>query len=216
MNRIFVVVTTVILAAIASTPASAQPRPTPTPARTATAQPAPARPSATTPQPAPATAANVPSTKIGLVDTSLFSDEREGIRRFLSAVKAVEVEFKPRQQDLQALQSRIRVLSDEISKLSGNPVVDPKSIQAKQDEGERLGRDLKYRKEQFDADVERRYKEQVGPITAEISKALNIYAQQNGLTMVLDISKLLPALLTVNPATDVTRAFIADFNSKNP
>jgi hypothetical protein len=34
--------------------------------------------------------------------------------------------------------------------------------------------------------------------------------------MILDISKLLPAVLTVNPAMDVTQAFIADYNSKHP
>ena len=34
--------------------------------------------------------------------------------------------------------------------------------------------------------------------------------------MILDISKLAPAILTVNPAMDVTQAFIAEFNSKNP
>jgi hypothetical protein len=34
--------------------------------------------------------------------------------------------------------------------------------------------------------------------------------------MILDISKLAPAVLTVNPAMDVTAAFIADFNTKNP
>jgi hypothetical protein len=34
--------------------------------------------------------------------------------------------------------------------------------------------------------------------------------------MTLDLSKLLPAMLTALPAVDVTDAFIADFNRKNP
>ena len=56
----------------------------------------------------------------------------------------------------------------------------------------------------------------VNPISTDIGKALDQYAIQHGLTMILDVSKLLPAILTVNPAVDVTAAFIAEYNSKNP
>ena len=194
-----------------------QPRPTATPVRPAATPPAtPVRPAAT----APATVgpANVPATKIAIVNTQAFADDKIGIRRFLSAVKTVEREFQPKQAELQTLQSRIKAIGDEIQKLSGtgSTVVDPKTISAKQDEGEKLQRDLKYRKDQFDADVERRYRELVGPVTLEIGKALDQYASQNGFTMILDISKLAPAILTVNPAVDVTQQFIAEFNTKNP
>lgn len=218
MNRIFVIVTTFALVVTAAAATSAQPRPTPTPVRTATPaqQPAATRPAPAPAQTTPVGPVNVPSTKIGLVDTGMFADEKDGIRRYLSAVKTVEGEFKPKQQELQQLQNRLKAISEEISKLSGAGVVDPKNIQAKREEGERLQRDLKYRKEQFDADVEKRYKELVGPVTTEIGRALDQYANQNGLTLILDISKLLPAVLTINPATDITRSFIADFNSKNP
>jgi Skp family chaperone for outer membrane proteins len=131
-------------------------------------------------------------------------------------VKKVEREFKPRQDELITLQGRIKAIADEISKLSGNSVVDPKTIQAKQDEGERLQRDLKYKKEQADADFTKRYQEEVTPISNDIGKALDQFATSRGITMILDISKLAPAVLTVNPAMDVTAAFIADFNTKNP
>ena len=89
-------------------------------------------------------------------------------------------------------------------------------IKAKEDEGERLQRDWKYKKEQFDADFEKHLTEAVAPISTDIGKALDQYAAQHGLTLILDISKLLPALLTVNPATDITQSFIADYNSKHP
>jgi hypothetical protein len=32
----------------------------------------------------------------------------------------------------------------------------------------------------------------------------------------MDISKLIPAILTVNPAMDVTAAFISEYNGRNP
>lgn len=193
------------LFAVAAVSVSAQPRPTPTPVRPAAA-----------PATAPVTAVNVPPSKIAFVDTAMFGDEKGGIRRYINAVKTVQNEFRIKQQELLTLQSRIKTIADEISQLSGNQVVDPKSIQAKQDEGERLQRDFKYKKEQFDADVEKRYKELVGPVSTEIGKALDQFATQNGISMIMDISKLLQVVMTINPAMDVTQQFIADFNTRNP
>ena len=194
-----------MLAAILAFSASAQTRPGTTPARPATAQPT-----------AAASNAPVPDTKIAFIDTGAFGEEKGGIGRYVNAVKALEREFKPRQDELNNMQNRIKALADEIQKLSGNSVVDPKTIQAKNDEGERLQRDLKYKKEQADADFQRRYGEVVGPISQDIGKALDQFAQSRGITMILDISKLAPAILTVNPAMDVTAAFISEYNSKNP
>ena len=173
------------------------------------------RPAATAPA---AANANVPESKIAYIDTSEFADEKNGITRFVSVMKTLEREFQPRQQELNTMQTRIKAIADEISKLTagGNTVVDPKTIQAKQDEGERLGRDLKYKKEQADADFAKRYQEVIRPVSQDIVNALNQFAQQRGITMILDISRMGEAVLTVNPAMDVTRAFISEYNAKNP
>ncbi|HEV7474739.1 MAG TPA: OmpH family outer membrane protein [Pyrinomonadaceae bacterium] len=211
MKRNFIIPALALLLSIAFSSASAQTRPGPT----ATPTPVP-RP--VTPQPAAAPSATVavPATKIAIVDTNSFGDEKNGIRRYLNAVKTVQASFAPRTKELVDLQSRIKAIADEISKLSGNAVVGQQTIQAKQDEGERLQRDLKYKKEQLDADFDKKFTEVVGPISNDIGKALDQYASQHGLTMILDISKLLPAVLTVNPAMDITQAFITEFNAKNP
>jgi|SRR5438876_7464361 len=204
MKRIRLISAALMLAAIVTISASAQTRP-----GTAAARPAATQTPAVSNAP-------VPETKIAFIDTGMFGEEKGGITRYVIAVKGVEREFQPRQTELTGIQARIKALADEISKLSGNSVVDPKTIQAKQDEGERLQRDLKYKKDQADADFAKRYQEVVSPISTDIGKALDQFAQQRGITMILDISKLAPAILTVNPAMDVTQAFIAEFNSKNP
>jgi Skp family chaperone for outer membrane proteins len=193
--------------AIASISVPAQTRPGA--ARASSSKPAAA-------QPAPGANAAVPVTKIALVDTRMFGEEKVGITRYLNAVKTVQREFQPITAELNNLQSRIKAIADEITKLSGNSVVAPQTIQTKRAEGERLQRELKYKKEQADADFEKRYNELVRPISTEIGKGLDQYAFQHGLTMILDISKLEPAVLTLNPAMDITQAFIAEYNSKNP
>jgi Skp family chaperone for outer membrane proteins len=205
----------ILIGANVSTFAQARPAATPTPTRPAAPQPTPVRPAVT--QPAPVAApSNVPAAKIAIVDTTVFGDEKVGIKRYLNAVTTVQKAFEGKNAELRNLQSQIKAIADDISKLSGASVVSPETIRAKQGEGERLQRELKYKKEQADADFEKRYTEVVGPVSNDIGNALIQYAAQNGLTMILDISKLMPAVLTVNPAMDVTQAFIADYNSKHP
>jgi Skp family chaperone for outer membrane proteins len=205
MKRIFIIAVGTALLLGSSVIVSAQTRtPTPVPVRPAT------------PPAAPAAAVAVPETKIALIDTSVFGDEKVGIMRYVNAVKSVQREFQPKQAELTSIQARIRTLADDINKLAGAPMVDPKTIQAKRDEGERLERDLKYKKEQADADFEKRFKEVVLPISADIGKAIDQFASQNRITLVLDASKLQPAILTINPAMDVTQAFIANYNARNP
>ena len=217
MSRIIVIAAAIVISigANVSTFAQARPAATPTPARPAAPQPTPVRPAVTQPA-AVAVPANVPAAKIAIVDTSVFGDEKVGIKRYLNAVTTVQKAFEGKNAELRNLQSQIKAIADDINRLSGASVVSPETIRAKQGDGERLQREFKYKKEQADADFEKRYSEVVGPVSNDIGNALIQYAAQNGLTMILDISKLLPAVLTVNPAMDVTQAFIADYNSKHP
>jgi Skp family chaperone for outer membrane proteins len=206
MKNIRILAATMMLAVILAVSASAQTRPGTTTAA--------ARPAAT---PAATSNAPLPDTKIAFIDTGAFSDEKEGIARYVNAMKALQNEFEPRQKELDTMQNRIKALADEISKLnSGSAVVDPKTIQAKNDEGERLQRDLKYKKEQADADFQKRYNDVISPISQDIGKALDQFAQARGITMILDISKLAPAILSVNPGMDVTKAFVTEYNSSHP
>jgi Skp family chaperone for outer membrane proteins len=206
MKHFRLIAATLMLAAMIAVSASAQTRPGTTPARTAAPQTTPA-----------ASNAPVPDTKIAFIDTGAFGEEKVGITRFVNAMKSLEREFKPRQDELNTIQTRIKGIADELNKLSaGSAVVDQKTIQAKQEEGERLQRDLKYKQDQADADFKKRYSDVVSPISQDIGKALDTFATQRGITMILDISKLAPAILTVNPAMDVTTTFINEYNSTHP
>lgn len=197
-----------------------QVRPTPTPA---TARPTPTpispRPNVAptqSPPPAQNLVVAVPPSKIAVIDTGIFSDEKVGIFRVIDAAKSLESEFRARQQELQAAQTRINTLVEDIRKLRQANVVDQKTIQAKQDEGLRLQQDFDVKKQRFQEDYERRYGQVMGPVSQQIGKAMDEFAAQHGITMTLDVSKMLPAILTALPTVEVTAAFIAEFNRKNP
>jgi len=207
-----------LLAMIAATSISiyAQPRPTPTPTSARpTVSPTPI-PRPATPQPTPNLTVAVPPSKIAVIDTEMFADEKAGIFRLVDAIKIVQNEFRTRAQELQTMQARLNTLVEDIRKLRQANPVDQKAIQAKQDEGTRLQQDFETKKQRYDEDYGKRYQEVTGPISQQVGKALDDFAHQYGITMTLDLSKMLPAILTALPTVEVTEAFIADFNRKNP
>src|SRR5258707_2628194 len=179
------------------------PRPTPTPA---------ARPAAT---PA-ASNAPVPDSRIALIDTTMFGDEKNGIWRYVDAAKSVEAEFKTRTDDLESIQNRINALIAEIQTLMKAPVPDQKTIQAKQQQGQNLATEGKTKKDRLDEDISKRYEQILAPISRQIGTALDQFAAQRGVTMTLDASKIQAAILTAVPALDLTQAFINDFHSTKP
>jgi Skp family chaperone for outer membrane proteins len=208
----FILTATMAIAVMGQTrPQTTPPRPTPTPLARPAATPLP-RPAAT---PAASNAA-VPDSRIALIDTTMFGDEKNGIYRYVDAARSVQAEFKTRADELQNLQGRLSALVTEIQTLSKAPVVDQKTIQAKQQQGETLQAEWKTKKDRLDEDITKRAEQVIAPISSQIGAAMDQFARQRGVTMTLDLSKLLPAILTAVPAVDLTQAFIADFNSKNP
>lgn len=222
MKRIIVLLTAIGIVTVVSVSSFAQTRPaaaaSPTPQRPAAPQPTPvATPRPATSQAAPiAMPANVPASKIAIVDTTAFGDEKTGIKRYVNAVSTVQREFEGKRAELRNLQSQIEAIGNEITKLRGASVVSDVTLRAKQDDIDRLTREFKYKSDQAQADFDKRYTAVVLPVSNDIGNAVVQYAARNGLTMVIDISKLLPAVLSVNPAMDVTQAFIADYNSTHP
>lgn len=197
---------TLFLAAIAAIPAFAQQRGGTTPP---TSTPTPAQGGGN---------AAVPASKIAFVNTEAFRDEKTGITKWIVAVKSLQREFDPREKELLALQNRIQTIAKEIETLSASNVVDQKTVIAKQEEGARLQRELKFKKEEGDAAFQKRYEDVVGPISKDIGTALDAFARQRGITLVLDLSRLaqMGAILSADTSTDVTAAFISEYNSKNP
>jgi len=174
---------------------------------------APARPTAT-PAPAPtSTAVNVPDSKVALIDSSAFADEKQGITKFVAALKRVDAEFQPRRTELQNLQQQIDKATADLQKAA--PVQDPKVTQQQQDKIDQMKKDLQRKGEDAEAAFNKRLQEVLPPLYDDIGKALEAFAKARGVTLILDVSKI-QGIFPTNDAIDITRAFIADYNSKNP
>ena len=169
------------------------------------------RAAATPPGPAQ-TAANVPASKIALIYSDAFLDPKTGIARFNTLVTNLNREFQPRQTELQGLQQRIQSLTEDITKTAA--VADPKTLATKQDQLDQLKKDLQRKGEDAQAAYDRRRKEIFTPLQDDIGKALEVYAKGHNINVIIDGSQV--PLVYAADTLDITRAFINDFNSKNP
>lgn len=173
------------------------------------------KPAATAPVQTPAQSGNVPESKIALIYSEAFLDAKTGIARFNTLVTTLNREFQPRQTELQQMQQKIQALTDEINKLqSGSGVVDPKSIQTKIDQLEQLKKDYQRKGEDAQTAYNKRRTEMFSPLQNDIGKALEAYAKQHNINVIIDGSQV--PLVYAADALDITRIFINDFNSKNP
>lgn len=156
-------------------------------------------------------------TKIGWIDTGAFADEKEGVTKYITALKALDAEMKPRVTELTTIQTRVKTIADDLNKpVPANVPVDQKALLAKQDEGQRLQREFEFKKKEYDAAVEKRSGEVLGPVSTDISKAINEFAKAKGYSVVLDIAALASAnaILSLDPASNITKEFITYYNTR--
>ncbi|HEX6718461.1 MAG TPA: OmpH family outer membrane protein [Pyrinomonadaceae bacterium] len=174
---------------------------------TASAQQKPA-----TPATAPQTNAAIPDSKMAMIYSDAFLDPKTGIARFNSLLGTLNREFQPRQAELTTLQTKIDTLSKEIE--STQNVADPTALRQKRDQLAQMNTEAKRKAEDAQAAYEKRRGEIFLPLQQDIGKALEAFAKARGITVIVDGSQV-PVVYAAD-SIDITRAFINDFNSKNP
>jgi outer membrane protein len=204
MRRYLLPISALIVAASAMSVSAQRPaaQPTPTPGAAAPAT--------------PATVA-LPTSKMAVIYTDMFLDPKSGIAKFNSVVTKLNNEFQGQKNDIQGMQTRAQTLQDEITKLQSAPEgtpIDQRALQAKIDQLEQLKKDIQRKGEDAQAAYNRRRQELFTPLQDEIGRALEAFAKARGINVIIDAAQV--PLLYAADSIDITRAFITDFNSKNP
>jgi Skp family chaperone for outer membrane proteins len=182
-------------------------------ALTASAQTQPAaRPAA--PAAAPSAGAAIAEGKFAIIDTEAFGDQKDGIKRLVAAFQTVEREFKPRRDEITALRNRYDALVKDID--ATKAVSDPKALQAKVDQAEALKVEIERKQQDGQKALDKRVQELTGPVYQDIGNALQAFAKARGLSVVFDVSKMQGVVMVVDGGIDITNAFIADYNQRNP
>lgn len=160
------------------------------------------------------------SGKIGWINTAEFSDDKAGVTKYNNALKALEAEMKPRVTELTTMQNKLRTISEELQKMTSNPAVpvNQQAAQAKQEEGQRIQREMEFKKKEYDAAMAKRGNELLGPIQNDLLKAIGDYAKAKGYAVVLDIAALandnMNAILALDPTANITKDFITFYNAR--
>jgi outer membrane protein len=171
----------------------------------------PATPAAPTTA-APQNTVAVPDSKMAMIYSDAFLDPKTGIAKFNSLLTMLNREFQPRTTELQGLQTKISTLSKEIE--STQNVADPTALRQKQEQLAQMNTELKRKGEDAEAAYNKRRAEIFMPLQQDIGKALEAFAKARGITVIVDGSQI-PVAYAAD-SLDITRAFINDFNSKNP
>ena len=176
-----------------------------------------AQPTPTATAPAAPATVQLPMSKMAVIYTDLFLDQKTGILKFNSVVTKLNGEFQKTKDELTQLQTRAQTLESEITKLREAPEgapINQQALQAKIDQLEQLKKDIQRKAEDAQLAYNRRQQELFSPIEEEVRRGLEAFAKARGITVIIDAGRV--PLLYADTSIDVTRAFIADFNSKNP
>lgn len=163
-----------------------------------------------------AAAQSTGASKIGLVNSYAFGDEKAGITKFITATSSLNREFAPLQVELNTMNTRLGTLSKEIEGLRNVQAANPTSIQAKYDEAEKLQRDIRVKTEDAKLRYEKRQQQVLGPVQEAIGNGLQEYAKQKGYSLIFDASKDQNGFLIAvgDQSVDVTKDFITYYNAK--
>jgi outer membrane protein len=147
-----------------------------------------------------------------MIYSDAFMDPKTGIAKFSSLLNTLNREFQPRQTELQGLQTRINTLTKEINDTQS--IADPNTIRQKRDQLDQLNTEYKRKGEDAEAAYNKRRQDIFMPLQQDIGKALEAFAKARGITVIVDGSQV--PLVYAADSIDITRAFINEFNSKNP
>ena len=177
----------------------------------------PATPAPQTPTPSAPATATLPMSKMAVIYSDSFLDPKTGIGKFSIAITKLNGEFQKEKDNLTQMQTRAQQLTDELGKLQNAPAgtpIDQRTVQTKADQLEQLKKDIQRKGEDAQAAYNRRRTEIFAPLQQEVGNALEAFAKARNINVIIDGTQV--PLLYAADSIDITAAFIADFNAKNP
>lgn len=161
-----------------------------------------------------------PSPKVGYINSDAFYDDKVGITKLIAANKQLTADFAARVKELEDGSARLQGISKELENMQKLPQAqfNETAYIAKKEDGERLQRELNYKKTGLEDDVKKRRAQLLSPINADIGKGIDEFAKKNGYGVIFDMAKFIEAgmVLYFGEAADASKDFIAFFNARIP
>ena len=149
---------------------------------------------------------------IAIIDSSAFTDEKQGIARAMAAMRQLEAKFQPIRNELRGMRDKLNTMRADLQKKQA--IQDAKITQQQAEEAERLDVQIKRRAEDAQASYQKESLAVLEPLQKDIGEALTAYAQQKGISLLIDVNRV--PVIYAAASLDVTRDFIADYNRTHP
>jgi Skp family chaperone for outer membrane proteins len=155
-------------------------------------------------------------TKVGIINSEAFYDEKAGITKLVTGTKTVNDGFITVRTELDTMNTRLKTLAAEIENMRKQPNPNAQVMQAKADEAAQLQRNLGYKAEDAKTAYAKKESQVLNPIRAAIGQSLQEFAKAKGYALIFDIAKDQTGLLVAvgDQSVDVTKDFITYYNAK--
>jgi Skp family chaperone for outer membrane proteins len=169
----------------------------------------PATPTAAAPQTRPAAAGPA---NIAVIDSSAFSDEKNGIAQVMGAMREIEVKFEPLRSELRGMRERLNTMRSDLQKKQG--IQDARMTQQQAEAADQLELQIKRKAEDAQASYQKESLTKLDPLQKDIGDALTAYAQAKGISLLIDLNRVPVVYASGN--LDITKEFIAEYNRTHP
>jgi len=149
---------------------------------------------------------------VAVIDSGVFTDDKEGINRVKNAMKQIEVKFQPVRTELTTMTARLNTMRADIQKKQG--IQDAKMTAQQVEEASRLEVQIKRKAEDAQANFQKESVAALEPLQQDIARALRTYAESKGISILIDVNRVPVVYSSAN--VDVTLDFIADYNRTHP
>lgn len=149
---------------------------------------------------------------IAIIDSSAFSDEKNGIARVMAAMQQLETKFTPLRTEIRGMRERLSTMRSDLQKKRG--IQDAATTAKQADEANRLEIEIKRKAEDAQASYQRESVAMLDPLQKDIGNALTAYAQSKGVTLLIDANRV--PIIYAASSLDITKEFIADYNRTHP
>jgi Skp family chaperone for outer membrane proteins len=171
----------------------------------------PARPAASPATAAARPAGPLPGGRVAVIDFGAFPARVVQMKKVYDSLNA---QFANQTKELQSLQDRLAGIQAQAQQGTASP----QQQEQMQQQFDQLKKEFDRKKEDLDLSAKRAYQTSMGPIQDRMNAAINEFARQRGIVLVVNLAQARQtgSVLYFSPATDVTDAFIDEFNKKNP
>ena len=149
---------------------------------------------------------------IAIIDSSAFSDEKNGIARVMAAMQQMEAKFTPLRTEIRGMRERLSTMRADLQKKRA--IQDAATTAKQAEEADRLEIQIKRKAEDAQTSYQKESLAVLDPLQKDIGNALTAYAQSKGITLLIDANRV-PIVYAAN-SLDITKDFIADYNRTHP